>query len=192
MPVCHSHPSPRRAALAAIAAGTAALIAGRRPVLAADSIGPAEDAKPVARIGHAHLHVRTLERSVAFYRDLLGMQVTETVGGRISFLSAGHHHHDLALQAIGADAPAQPGRTPGLYHVAFEASNAAEFGRFWDRLGPMGIRPAAVDHGISWALYFDDPDGNGVEIYVDRRSSPGGTAMWGGRTTRLDRRRVDD
>ncbi|MEO1583308.1 MAG: VOC family protein [Planctomycetota bacterium] len=143
-----------------------------------------------ARIGHAHLHVRELERSTAFYTRILSLRVTEIVGGRFAFLSAGHHHHDLALQSIGRDAPDAPRGSPGLYHVAFEASDAGSFEELWRAAQAEGVQPAAVDHGISWALYFDDPDGNGVEIYLDRRHAPEGTALWRGQSSPLTPERV--
>ncbi|ANM30442.1 hypothetical protein ABI59_13960 [Acidobacteria bacterium Mor1] len=131
-----------------------------------------------ARIGHAHLHVRELDRSRRFYEEIVGLSTTESVTGRFAFLSAGHHHHDLALQAIGSGAPDPRPGTPGLYHVAFEADDIPAFRIFWDRLRERDIPHAAVDHGISWALYFDDPDGNGVEIYTGRRH-------WNGQSTIL-------
>ena len=137
-----------------------------------------------ARIGHAHLHVRELERSRRFYEEIAGLSTTESVAGRFAFLSAGHHHHDLALQAIGAGAPDPRPGTPGLYHVAFEADDIPAFRTFWNRLRERDISHAAVDHGISWALYFDDPDGNGVEIYVDRRQATG-RRRWNGQSTIL-------
>ena len=143
-----------------------------------------------AGIGHVHLHVRELDRSVAFYTRLLGLRTTETIARRLAFLSAGERHHDLALQAIGAQAPPAPHGTPGLYHTAFEAAGAAEFLELWRRVREEEIPHGAVDHGISWALYFDDPDGNGVEIYTDRRAVGGAT--WSGRSRVLTFEQVAD
>ena len=127
------------------------------------------DAERVDHLGHVHLWVRDLERSVAFYRDVLGLSVTERVGG-YAFLSAGEHHHDLALQAVGPDADG-PGRGVGLYHVAFEVATPAALTTTHERLRERGVEVSPVDHGISRALYFDDPDGNGLEVYLDTRDA---------------------
>ena len=185
----------RRGALGVLIAAAASLALPSRRSTAGSTTIPtnttaaarptAPDGGPIAAIGHTHLHVRVLERSVAFYQAIFGLEVTERVRDQFAFLSAGHHHHDLALQAIGRDAPAARGRTPGLYHVAFEATDAADFLRFWQRLRDRKLAHSAVDHGISWALYFDDPDGNGLEIYVDRRAHADGASEWGGRSERI-------
>ncbi|GAB4456023.1 MAG: VOC family protein [Armatimonadaceae bacterium] len=134
------------------------------------------------RIGHVHLKVRDLERAVTFYQDLLDFQVTERVGKQYAFLSGGEMHHEIALQAVGPNAPAPAPQGVGLYHTAFELPDRVQFAEAVRRLQEHSIPYAAVDHGISWALYLNDPDGNGVEIYLDRRHTPEGTGRWAGNT----------
>jgi catechol 2,3-dioxygenase len=80
------------------------------------------------------------------------------------------HHHDVALQEIGPDAPG-PGRGVGMYHAAFEVPDAEALRATYRRLRERGVRVSPVDHGISKALYFDDPDGNGLEVYLDTREA---------------------
>lgn len=141
------------------------------------------------RIGHAHLKVRDLERSIEFYRRFLGLEVTERTGPFV-FLTGGAVHHELALQAVGPRAPSPPAAGVGLYHVAFEVSDRRAFAEAFHALAAAGVPLAAVDHGISWALYFADPDGNGLEIYLDVRGTPEGTRQWNGRTLPLDAQRI--
>lgn len=140
---------------------------------------------PSTRIGHVHLKVRDLERSVAFYRRILGLEVTERVGPGFAFLSSGESHHELALQEVGEGAESPPPRSVGLYHTAWEVADREAFADARDVLAEAGVAAEAVDHGISWALYFRDPDGQGVEIYLDRRGAPGGTERWRGQTRPL-------
>lgn len=145
------------------------------------------------RLGHVHLEVRDLERSIDFYRRLVGLEITELTG-RFAFLSFGEQHHDLALQQIVADRKTRddprrpplerPGETrPGLYHLAFELPSSAALTDVAELLRADGWAFDLVDHGISHALYTRDPDGHGVEVYVDRRHRPEGRREWGGRST---------
>ncbi|MFC4449130.1 VOC family protein [Halorussus aquaticus] len=120
-------------------------------------------------LGHVHLKVRDVDRAVEFYRDVLGLDVNERVGNYV-FLSWGDKHHDVALQGLGPDAPG-PGRGVGLYHAAFEVEDAQALRETDRRLRERGVEVASVDHGISEALYFDDPDGNGLEVYLDTREA---------------------
>lgn len=143
------------------------------------------------KLGHVHLKVRDLQRSVEFYRRHLGLQVTEQVGGHFAFLSAGPMHHELALQEVGLQAAA-PGRGDvGLYHVAFEVADRQELGRIYRGLRQQGILVHAVDHRISWALYCADPDGNGLEVYWDTRRTPYGAEKWQGIERPLDAGQLD-
>jgi catechol 2,3-dioxygenase len=112
-------------------------------------------------VGHVHLKVSDLERSQAFYRAALGLELSEQVGGSFVFTSFGDAHHDLALQA-------HPDAL-GLYHFAIEVADEAELARAVDRVREAGVEFTAVDHGISKSIYFSDPDGHGVEIYCDAR-----------------------
>ncbi len=131
------------------------------------------------KIGHAHLKVRDLNRSIEFYTRVLGMKVTEVVGNHYAFLTAGEMHHEIALQAIGANAPDQLQSAPGLYHVAFEVVDKAGLAAAYATLKKSKISVATVDHLISWAIYFSDPDGNGLEIYCDTRHEQN-TTTWDG------------
>jgi catechol 2,3-dioxygenase len=122
------------------------------------------------RIGHVHLKVSDLERSLAFYRDVLGFQVTQRYGSRTVFLSAGGYHHHIGLntwESLGGTAP-PPGST-GLYHLAILYPERAELADALRRILKAGIPlEGASDHGVSEALYLRDPDDNGVELYWDR------------------------
>ena len=120
------------------------------------------------KIGHIHLKVSDLAQAERFYSAILALEVTERVGGRFVFLSFGAAHHDVALQAH-PDAPRADPRALGLYHVAFELGDEAELGRAARRLEEHRVPYVAIDHGISKALYFADPDGHGIELYVDTR-----------------------
>ena len=139
-----------------------------------------------ARIGHVHLKVRQLDRAVEFYTALLGWSVTESMGGRFAFLSGGDDNHELALQAVGDDAPAPSRGGIGLYHTAFEVADEDQLREAYRRATELGLEPTAVDHGISWAIYLRDPDDNGVEVYCDRRASESGVELWDGRSERID------
>lgn len=140
---------------------------------------------PGLRVGHVHLKVSNLERAMGFYRDVLGLEVTQRFGSQAAFLSAGGYHHHVGLntwESAGGRPPA-PGTT-GLYHVAFLYPTRAALGRAFQRLLTLGVElDGAADHGVSEALYLHDPDGNGVELYWDRptdawpRDSQGGLAM---------------
>jgi len=134
-------------------------------------------------LGHVHLKVRDVDRAVAFYRDVLGLGVTERVGN-YAFLSYGDRHHDVALQGLGDDARG-PSRGVGLYHAAFEVPNADALSETYRRLRERGVEVSPVDHGISKALYFDDPDGNGLEVYLDTRAA-NDREEWGGENSRFD------
>ena len=133
-----------------------------------------------AQIGHAHLKVRDLERATAFYTRFFSLQVVERVGEGYVFLSGGARHHELALQHVGVDAPMPPRQATGLNHVAFETPDKISFARAYQALTDAGIHVTIVDHCVSWSMYFDDPDGNGLEIYWDERGEPDGMKHWRG------------
>jgi catechol 2,3-dioxygenase len=128
---------------------------------------------PQARIGHVHLKVADLDRALAFYRDVLGFQVTQRIGNSAAFLSAGGYHHHIGLntwESRHGSAPA-PGTT-GLYHIAIVYPTRVELADALRRLIRAHIPlDGAADHGVSQALYLRDPDGNGVELYWDRPES---------------------
>jgi len=131
------------------------------------------DFRPIdagTRIGHTHLKVADLERSLGFWRDVLGFEVTQRFGDQAAFLSAGGYHHHIGLntwQSRNGKPPA-PGTT-GLFHVAILYPTRASLADALRRLIAAGIAlEGASDHGVSEALYLSDPDGNGVELYRDR------------------------
>ncbi len=125
---------------------------------------------PKTRIGHIHLKVSDLERALAFYRDVLGFQLTQRYGRQAAFLSAGGYHHHIGLntwESAGGSPP--PAGATGLYHVAILYPSRADLADALRRLLAAGIPlEGAADHGVSEALYLRDPDGNGVELYWDR------------------------
>lgn len=132
------------------------------------------------RIGHAHLKVRDLARSVDFYTRFFKLNVVEQVGDYFAFLSGGEMHHELALQALGPGAMGPHPGAVGLYHVAFEVPDERSLALAYQALRKAGVRVQPVDHRISWAIYFSDPDGNGLEIYWDTRHLMTGDSDWSG------------
>jgi catechol 2,3-dioxygenase len=125
---------------------------------------------PGVRIGHVHLKVADLERAIAFYRDVLGFELTQRYGRQAAFLSAGGYHHHIGLNTWESNggSPPPPGST-GLYHLAILYPARAELADALRRLIRAGIPlEGASDHGVSEALYLRDPDSNGVELYWDR------------------------
>ena len=157
--------------------------------------GPGESAfRPIdaqVRIGHVHLKVADLERSLRFYHGVLGFGITQRYGAGAVFLAAGGCHHHIGLntwESLGGPPPA-PGTT-GLYHLAIVYPTRAALADALRRLIAAKVPlDGASDHGVSEALYLRDPDGNGVELYWDRpaeewpRTPDGGLAMV---TRRLD------
>lgn len=123
---------------------------------------------PVQRLNHAVLYVRDVDRSVAFYRDVLGFRTVTQIPGRAAFLQAegSRNDHDLGLFAIGNQAGAsQAGRaTVGLYHLAWEVDTLGELERIQERLAAAGALVGASDHGTTKALYAQDPDGLEFEV----------------------------
>jgi catechol 2,3-dioxygenase len=147
---------------------------------------PAAPIHSEARIGHVHLKVANLQRSLDFYSGVLGLELTQRFGDSAAFLSAGGYHHHIGLntwESLGGQPPS-PGTT-GLYHLALLYPTRAALGdalrRLIVHLIPLN---GASDHGVSEALYLRDPDQNGVELYWDRpraewpRTSTGELAMF--------------
>ncbi|WP_372637398.1 VOC family protein [Fodinibius sp.] len=122
------------------------------------------------RIGHIHLKVSDLDRALEFYRDLLGFELTTMYGENAAFLSAGGYHHHIGLNTWHSkDGRAASRNSAGLYHTAIlyptRRDLAVILRRLIDADYPLS---GASDHGVSEAIYLDDPDGNGVELYRDR------------------------
>ena len=129
-----------------------------------------EPIDPHADVGHVHLKVADIERSLAFYRDVLGFEVMQRWGDEAAFVSAGGYHHHIGLntwQSRGGSPP--PPGTTGLFHVAVRYPSRSALGKALRRVLDAGIRlDGASDHGVSEALYLRDPDENGIELYYDR------------------------
>lgn len=144
----------------------------------------------VPKLSHVHLKVRRLQPAVDFYSAIFGFHATERVGDHFAFLTNDEAHHRLALQALG-DAAEPPARVGvGLYHTAFEVDTPADLLAALERVSATGTQIHLVDHGISWAAYFSDPDGNGVEIFLDRRHADHGREDWKGGSARLTVERI--
>jgi catechol 2,3-dioxygenase len=140
---------------------------------------------PRVEIGHVHLKVADIDRALAFYRDVLGFEVTQRYGESAAFISAGGYHHHLGLNTWESrgGSPPPPGTT-GLYHLAIRYPDRATLADALRRLAEHRIPiSGATDHGVSEAIYLSDPDGNGIELYRDRpadewpRSPDGELAM---------------
>ena len=125
---------------------------------------------PGTRIGHVHLKVADLERSLHFYCGVLGFELTQRYGREAAFVAAGGYHHHIGLntwESLGGSPP--PAGTTGLYHVAILYPTRTALGDALQRLIAVGIPlDGASDHGVSEALYLRDPDDNGLELYWDR------------------------
>jgi catechol 2,3-dioxygenase len=122
------------------------------------------------RIGHVHLKVADLERSLGFYRDLLGFEVQQFYGDGAAFISAGGYHHHIGLNTWHSKgASPAPVRAAGLYHTAILYPTRKDLAIILKRLIEAKYPlTGASDHGVSEAIYLDDPDGNGVELYWDK------------------------
>lgn len=137
------------------------------PVIVATEGDPID---PRVRVGHVHLKVADLERSLAFYCGVLGFGVHGLLGHEAAFLAAGSYHHHLAIntwESRGGSPP--PNGSTGLHHVGFVYPTRAALGRALCRLRAAAVPlTGASDHGGTEAIYLRDPDGNGLELYWDR------------------------
>lgn len=125
---------------------------------------------PQARIGHVHLKVANINRSLAFYCDLLGFELTTTYGDDAAFISAGGYHHHIGLNTwYSKNAAPAPVHSTGLFHTAIVYPSRKDLAIVYQRLldaeYPLS---GAADHGVSEALYLADPDHNGLELYWDK------------------------
>jgi catechol 2,3-dioxygenase len=128
---------------------------------------------PGVDIGHVHLKVADLDRSLEFYCGVLGFELQQRIGDEAAFVSAGGYHHHIGLNtwhSKGGSPP--PPRTTGLFHFAIRYPSRRALADALDRLRRAGVSlGGASDHGVSEALYISDPDGNGIELYWDRLRS---------------------
>ena len=143
------------------------------------------------RIGHIHLQVTDLEKALAFYHGILGFKVMQRFGDQVAFISAGGYHHHIGLNTWNSQGgPPARKEGAGLYHTAILYPTRADLAEAVRQLAAANYPiTGAADHGVSEAVYLDDPDGNGVELYWDRpheqwpMAPGGGVQMY---THRLD------
>lgn len=122
------------------------------------------------RIGHVHLKVADLERALDFYMGVLGFNLVQRYGEQAAFVSAGGYHHHIGLNTWESKggSPPPPGST-GLYHTAILYPTLVDLANAFKRMLAAGVElDGAADHGVSMALYFRDPDQNGIELYWDK------------------------
>jgi catechol 2,3-dioxygenase len=160
-----------------------------------ESVAPPYTADPAVRIGHVHLKVANIDRALAFYSSILGLEITQRLGDQAVFLSAGGYHHHIALntwESLGGSPP--PEGATGLYHTAIlYPTRAALAGALRRVLAARIPLEGAADHGVSESIYLRDPDENGVELYCDKpkevwpRDAGGKLAMY---THHLDLRKL--
>jgi catechol 2,3-dioxygenase len=121
-------------------------------------------------IGHVHLKVSDIDKALSFYRDLLGFQVMQLWGTQAAFISADGYHHHIGLNTwYSKGAPPAPKRSAGLFHTAILYATRKDLAGILKRLIDANYPLTGfADHGVSEAIYLDDPDGNGVELYWDK------------------------
>jgi catechol 2,3-dioxygenase len=129
-----------------------------------------EPIDPGVDIGHVHLKVADVDRALEFYCGVLGFELMQRYGADAAFISAGGYHHHIGLNSWESKGgPPPPQGTTGLYHTAIRYPTRRALADALKRLVDARIRlTGASDHGVSEALYLNDPDGNGVELYWDR------------------------
>jgi catechol 2,3-dioxygenase len=145
-----------------------------------------EPIDPGADIGHVHLKVSDLDRAIAFYREVLGLELMKRMGDEAAFLSAGGYHHHVGLNTWESrGGPPPPPGTTGLFHFAIRYPDRPALASAVRRVLDAGVPlTGASDHGVSEAIYLRDPDQNGIELYRDRpknewpRSKDGTIAMF--------------
>lgn len=119
-------------------------------------------------LGHINIYVRNAAESQKWYEDILGLHTYDLVPGRAAFMSANKDEsHEIALVEVGESASGpQPGQV-GLNHMAWRMDNLEDLKEFYNRLEEKQVPMRTADHGISLGIYFQDPDGNGIEVYYE-------------------------
>lgn len=122
------------------------------------------------KIGHVHLKVSDIQKSLKFYKDLLGFELVTMYGNQAAFISAGGYHHHIGLNTWESkNSPPASKFGVGLYHVAILYPTRKDLAEIFKRLIEAKYPiSGAADHGVSEAIYLDDPDGNGIELYWDK------------------------
>lgn len=119
-------------------------------------------------LGHVNIYVRNAEKSQKWYEDILGLHTYDLVPGRAAFMSANKDEsHEVALMEVGEDAPGVQKGQVGLNHMAWRMENLSDLKEFYNRIKEKQIPVNIADHGISLGIYFQDPDGNGIEVYYE-------------------------
>jgi catechol 2,3-dioxygenase len=119
-------------------------------------------------LGHVNIYVRNAERSQKWYEDILGLHTYDLVPGRAAFMSANREEsHEVALMEVGQDAPGPQQGQVGLNHMAWKIESLENLKEFYHRLKEKNVPMRVTDHGISLGIYFQDPDGNGIEVYYE-------------------------
>ncbi|PKB79672.1 MAG: hypothetical protein BZY88_12155 [SAR202 cluster bacterium Io17-Chloro-G9] len=121
------------------------------------------------RLGHLVLRVRDVDASATFYSNILGLEVTTSIPGRMVFMRASDESsHELALMSVGKSAPGPEPDRVGLYHFAWEMESLDDLRRIHRELREKGVEIAGIgDHGISLGVYLFDPDGNEIEVFYE-------------------------
>ena len=122
------------------------------------------------KIGHVHLKVSNIDRSLKFYCDILGFSLKQRISDQVAFIAAGNYHHHIGLNTWESKNGSPPALgTTGLYHTAIVYPTRKDLAQIYKRLNEHNIiLTGAADHGVSEALYLNDPDKNGVELYWDK------------------------
>ena len=131
----------------------------------------------ISRVGHVVLYVSDVDEAIAFYGGKLGMEITrQDVERKMAFMSFGTQHHDIGLFQVRGEASKG---TLGLAHVAMVIDGGEEVLKaMHDRLAEAGVAVVPTDHGMTHSVYFNDPDGNRLEIYCDVFAEPAEGLQW--------------
>ncbi|MFZ2252777.1 MAG: VOC family protein [Minisyncoccia bacterium] len=122
----------------------------------------------IHELGHVVLYVTSMERSVSFYRDVLGFNMIAS-GHGFSVFSSGRNHHEMLLIEVGGEVKEKRHLEPGLYHIGFKIGDGPEAARAtYKELKEKNIPiVGTTDHGVTHSIYILDPDGNELELYAD-------------------------